>query len=82
MGNLREALKIAIVELLDSRKPGSSICPSEAARLVFGTNWREQMQLVRDVAIEMRSQEQLEICQKGHVIDPLTTKGPIRVRLP
>ena len=77
-----DALKAAILELLKARKPLASICPSEAVRMVFREDWREQMPQVRKVANEMAEQGQIEICQRGTVVDPTTAKGPIRLRIP
>ena len=69
--------------LLENRNPGKSICPSEAARALFGDEkWREQMPLVREVANELCQDGQIEICQKGIAVDPAIAKGPIRLRLP
>lgn len=77
----RNSVEATILELLQARKPGASICPSEAARAVFGQDWRERMPHVRAVANQMAGQSQIEICQKGVVIDPVTAKGPIRLRI-
>ena len=77
----RSELKSAILELLKTRKPGASICPSEVAREVFEEDWRKQMPQVRTVASEMVAQNQIEICQKGVAVNPATVKGPIRLRI-
>ena len=77
----RSELKSAILKLLKTRRTGASICPSEAARVVFKEDWREQMPQVRIVASEMVSQNQIEICQKGVAVNPATIKGPIRLRI-
>ncbi len=74
------SLEAAILRLLESRRPGASICPSEAARAVFDEDWRGQMPQVRSVANEMSRRNQIEICQKGIAVDPATAKGPIRLR--
>lgn len=70
-----------ILKLLSLRK-GASICPSEAARLAFEEDWSDQMPAIRKVASKMAKQNQIEICQKGIVVDPDTVKGPIRLRIP
>ena len=77
----KKELEAVILKLLKSRKTGASICPSEAARAVFEKDWREQMPQVRAVANEMVAQNQIEIFQKGVVVDPVTVKGPIRLRI-
>lgn len=78
---LNNKLELIILKLLGSREPGASICPSEAARAVFDDDWRDQMSRVREVANAMVKQGQIEICQKGAAVDPMTAKGPIRLRI-
>ena len=79
--DLDKAIENAITDLLNSRKSGSSICPSEAARLVDPKGWRDQMERARMAARRLVDAGKAEITQQGHVIDPSTAKGPIRVRL-
>lgn len=79
--NKQAVLRATILELLKTRSHGGSICPSEAARAVFNENWREQMSLIREVAREMVTRGEIEICQKGLVVDPAVAKGPIRLRM-
>ena len=81
MSGIEKEIESAILELLNSRKPDASICPSEVARLVFGEDWREQMPKVREVANEMAKQKRIEICQKGVVVDLSAAKGPVRLRI-
>ena len=75
-------LERAIADLLDARAPTSSICPSDAARAVAPTDWRPLMEPVRRVARQMMSAGEVEITQRGAVVDPATAKGPIRIRRP
>lgn len=82
MQDQQRAIEAAILELLKTRKPGASICPSEAARAVFDEGWRAQMPQVREVANGMAAQGRIEICHKGMVVDPTTATGPIRLRTP
>lgn len=74
------ALEQAILELLNQRAKGATICPSEAARRVFD-DWRKQMERARRAARRLVADNQVEITQKGRVVDPSTAKGPIRIRL-
>ena len=74
------ALENAITELLDSRAHDASICPSEAARVVGGENWRHLMEPARRAARRLVFEGAVEITQKGRVVDPSTAKGPIRIR--
>lgn len=74
-----------ILGLLAAREPGKTICPSEAARALGGTEeeWRARMEPVREVARAMVARGELEITQRGEpVADPADTRGPIRLRLP
>ena len=78
------ALETAIVELLDRRAGGATICPSEAAKAVGGTDdesaWRALMEPARAAARRLVASGEIEITQRGRVVDPSTAKGPIRLR--
>ena len=68
-----------ILALLEQREQGKTICPSEAARaLAEGEGFRELMDPVRRVADGM---EQVEITQRGRVVELDAARGPIRLRL-
>lgn len=54
-----------------------TFCPSEPAR-ALSPDWRPLMPHVRRVAAGM---EEVEATQKGLPVDPLTARGPIRLRL-
>lgn len=74
-------IETAIVELLARRDPGKTICPSEAARAVFGDDaFRPHMDEVRAVAFEMADRGALDVTQKGEVVDGRTARGPLRLR--
>ncbi|MGD8498104.1 MAG: DUF3253 domain-containing protein [Chromatiales bacterium] len=76
-------LEQAILRRLRARRAGASICPSEVARELAGdTTWRLFMQPVRDAASRLRERGELETLQRGRPVDPLTVRGPIRLRLP
>jgi hypothetical protein len=74
------ALESAIQSLLDQRARDATICPSEAARLVGGDEWRELMEPARRAARRLVAQGVVDITQKGTVVDPSSAKGPIRIR--
>lgn len=75
------ALEQAIRSLLATRATDATICPSEAARLVGGEDWRELMEPTRAAARRLVAVGEAEITQAGVVVvDPATAKGPIRVR--
>lgn len=73
-------LEDTVTELLLTRGTEKTICPSEVARQLFPENWREHMEEVRAVAVEMASRDLIEITQKGSVVTPPFV-GPIRLRL-
>lgn len=73
-------LEASILDLLDRRKVGATICPSEAARAVGGNEWRELMEPARRAARRLVDAGIVEITQQGRVVDPSTAKGPIRIR--
>jgi len=74
-------LEHAILSLLEKRRGGGSICPSEAARLAGGDDWRALMNAARMAARRLSARGGVEITQSGRPVDPSTAKGPIRIRL-
>lgn len=76
------ALRASILDLLAKRKPGVTICPSEAARAVAPDHWRDLMKATRQAAIALVEEGFISICQRGEGIDPSAGfKGPVRLRL-
>jgi hypothetical protein len=73
-------LSETILELLNARAAGATICPSEAARAVGGDEWRDLMEPARRAARRLVADGEVEITQRGTVVDPSTAKGPIRIR--
>lgn len=81
----RRTIEEAVLGLLDQRRPGATICPSDAARLVGsgaqGDAWRSLMEPVREVVRELAARGVVEITQGGKVVDdPAGARGPIRIR--
>ncbi len=74
------ALEQSVLELLDARTRGATICPSEAARAVGGDDWRPLMEPARAAARRLVAKGDVEITQGGRVVDGSTAKGPIRIR--
>ena len=77
------ALEASILDLLSQRAGGATICPSEAARAVGGADddaWRPLMEPARRAARRLVAADEIQITQKGRVVDPSTAKGPIRLR--
>ena len=74
-------LEEAILELLDRRAEGATICPSDAARAVGPQDgWRDLMDPARDAARRLVAAGRVEITQGGRVVDPDSATGPIRIR--
>lgn len=73
-------LEDKIRSLLDARSRDATICPSDVARALSDDAWRDFMEPVRRAARRMVDAGEVEITQKGSVIDPSTAKGPIRIR--
>jgi len=79
----RADIEAAILGLLARRDPGRTICPSDAARELAGSgDFRPLMDPVRDVARELVARGELEVTQRGEVVDLDAARGPIRLRLP
>lgn len=74
-------LEQAILDLLNERSNGSSICPSEAARRVDPDSWRNLMEPARMAARRLVDQKHVLITQQGHEVDPSRATGSIRIRL-
>lgn len=74
------ALEQSVLALLAQRAGGATICPSEAARAVGGPDWRPLMEPARAAARRLVAAGEVEVVQGGHVVDPSTAKGPIRIR--
>ncbi len=67
--------------LLEQRGPDKTICPSEVARVLAGDgDFRAHMDHVRDVAAQMAARGELEVTQRGEVVDVREARGPVRLR--
>ncbi len=78
-------LESTILDLLAKRGAGKTICPSEAARTVAGSDkrdaWEPLMEPARSAARRLVAAERIVITQGGQIVDGSTAKGPIRLRL-
>ncbi|WP_435746293.1 DUF3253 domain-containing protein [Nocardioides sp. SYSU DS0663] len=74
-------LERGILDLLDRREPGRTICPSEAARAVGGeADWRRLMAPAREAAGRLAATGAVEVTQRGEVVDVAGARGPVRIR--
>jgi hypothetical protein len=69
-----------ILEILQSRAQGLTMCPSEVLTNPNKQN-PELMERVREAARRLVAQGKIEILQRGRVVDPSSFRGPIRLRL-
>lgn len=76
--SLEARIEAAIRTLLRHRD-GSSICPSDVARVVGGEQWRQRMDEVRRVAGVLADAEQVVVTQRGQVVDIASARGPVRI---
>jgi hypothetical protein len=76
-----ERLEQVILDLLDQRGAGKTICPSDAARAA-GTpdTWRALMEDTRRAAYRLAEAGRVEITQHGARVEPGAVRGPIRIR--
>jgi hypothetical protein len=81
---LEGKIEAAILCLLAERGKGKTICPSEVARAVAGSDerdlWEPLMKPVRAVATRMAGEEKIVITQRGLVVDGASAKGAVRFR--
>jgi hypothetical protein len=80
ISTVQAQLRSIIIELLDHRDPGKTICPSEAARALAGTSFRPLMDTVRAAAAELVADGEIEVTQRGEVVDISQARGAIRLR--
>ncbi|GAB2621596.1 hypothetical protein Aab01nite_77550 [Paractinoplanes abujensis] len=75
----KHRLASAMRALLRHRKPESTICPSDAARVAGGEQWRDLMGTAREVAAELAREGTITVRQKGVDVDVTETTGPVRL---
>lgn len=74
---MTDRIRSAILDLALQRGRRKSLCPSEVAKALEG-DWRALMPEVRAVAAAM---PEIVATQAGVEVDPVTARGPIRLRL-
>lgn len=78
---IRQAIASAVLE----RGAGKTVCPSEIARSLAGSDekvWRLMMNPIRAEAIRMAKAGDVRILRKGRPVDPDDFKGIYRLALP
>lgn len=78
----RARLAATMLALAKHRGSKKTICPSDATRAIGGGSWRSLSTLAREVARDLASAGDVDILQRGEVLDPHAEwKGPIRIRM-
>ena len=74
-------LETLLVAMLDARRPGATMCPSEVARAAtpVEAEWRALMPRVRAVAAVLAADGRLVAARGGAVVDATSAGGPIRL---
>lgn len=72
-------LLAAAIRALLRHRDGRTICPSDAARVVGGEQWRDLMPLARTLAARLASEGVVRVQQKGVDVDPASARGPMRL---
>jgi len=80
----KRSLEWTILELLEARGEGKTICPSEVARQVAGSEsrsrWEPLMEPVREAARALVAAGEIDVTQHGEAVEMDAVKGPIRLR--
>ena len=76
------AVERAILDLLRARRPTATLCPSDVARAIDGTDWRRHLPAVRDAAWRLTTQGRAVVLKGGRPIAPNEALGPIRIGRP
>ena len=74
-----DGLEEIILRLLRQRADGASICPSDAARAAKASGWRNLMDDVRAAAGRLAARGEVDVTQRGRVVDIGTARGPVRI---
>ena len=80
--NRPETIENTILELVNRRAAGSTICPSEVARALTGDDWRDLMNSVTDAAWRLEASGLVIILKRGRPVSRKSTRGPVRIGLP
>ncbi|MFF7293878.1 DUF3253 domain-containing protein [Microbacterium sp. NPDC008134] len=67
------------IRALTHKRAGSSICPSDVARMIGGRSWRDRMDDVRRVAHTLAAQGEIVVTQKGEPVRIDQARGPVRI---
>lgn len=74
-----------MLALAGGRGPGKTLCPSDVARALAGSDtaaWGPLMTPIRRVAVRLAQEGRLVILRKGKPVDPADFRGVYRLALP
>ncbi|RIY01548.1 DUF3253 domain-containing protein [Aureimonas flava] len=80
-----ETLRAEILRMVHERGAGKTVCPSEVARSLAGSDekvWRLLMQPIRRVAAALSDEGLVVIRRKGRPVAPADLKGIYRLSPP
>ena len=80
----RRQIRSRILEMAESRSAEKTVCPSEVARALGGTDekvWRQLMAPIRQEAVKLADEGHILIKRKGRVVDPHEFKGIYRLSI-
>ena len=78
-------IRDTVLRMLDEREPPKTVCPSEVARGLAGSDekvWRLLMQPVRRAVVELAGEGRVGVYRKGRLVDPQDFKGIYRIGRP
>lgn len=77
---IRDQIRVAMKDLVRKRGPDKTICPSTVAREVREEDWRPLLPIVREIAVQLVDEGQIQVTQRGEPVSP-DASGPIRIGL-
>ncbi|GJD77178.1 DUF3253 domain-containing protein [Methylobacterium gregans] len=75
-------IETTLLDLVDGRGAGKTVCPSEVARALGGPHpdgWGKLMQPVRRIAVRLAKAGRIAILRKGRPVDPDDFRGVYRL---
>lgn len=81
----QDDLRARIMEMTLERGGSKTVCPSEVARAIAGSNekdWRLLMAPIRSAAVALANEGRVLIRRKGRIVDPDDFRGIYRIGLP
>jgi hypothetical protein len=80
-----DVIEQTILRLAGERGPEKTICPSDAARAIVGSNvddWGPLMQPLKRIAMRMAREGRVVLYRKGKSVSPDDLRGIYRIGMP